>query len=79
MDIIAKLKSTDHALTVNELAALLQVHDVTIQRWAKGIIPSFRIGGEAGAGEYRFNPQDIATYIESNRRTHNCSTNENHH
>jgi excisionase family DNA binding protein len=75
MDIIAKLKSTEHALTVNELAALLQVHYVTIQRWAnKGIIPSFRMGGEAGAGEYRFNPQDIATYIESNQRSHNCST-----
>ncbi len=48
MDTIAKLKSTEHALTVNESAALLQVHYVTIQRWAhQQVIPSFRIGGEA--------------------------------
>jgi excisionase family DNA binding protein len=64
MDIIEKLKEADHALTVTELSALLQVHSKTIQRWAKkGSIPSIRLGGEAGAGEWRFNPNEVAKFL----------------
>jgi hypothetical protein len=70
MDIIQKLKATDHALTVKELSELLHVKNYTITRSASlGNIPCFRIGGGGKGGDIRFNPKDVATFIQANNHT----------
>ncbi len=49
-------------LTVNEVAALLQVHTTTVRRWEKeGHLKSYRLGPK---GTIRFKRDDISEFIE---------------
>jgi excisionase family DNA binding protein len=69
MNIIENLEATDHAMTATELAELLQCHPVTIQRWARrGSLPSYRLGGDSGAGEWRFDPREVITFLKKHSR-----------
>ena len=50
-------------LTVNEVAALLQVHTTTVRRWEKeGRLKSYRLGPK---GSIRFKSEDITEFIDS--------------
>ena len=51
-------------LTVSEVAHMLHVHPNTVRLWSKiGVLKSYRIGKRR---DYRFDPEDIATFLYSN-------------
>jgi excisionase family DNA binding protein len=60
MSIIEKIKSTNHMMTVDELANLIQISGKTLYAKVKaGTIPATRI-----AGSIRFDPSLIAEWLE---------------
>ena len=61
LSLVDRLKTFDHAMTPDDLAALLNVSRLTIIRKAKkGIIPSFRVGTCV-----RFDPRAIAFWLKN--------------
>jgi excisionase family DNA binding protein len=58
-DLILEIEKFTTAMTVEDVARLLNVEKSTILRLAKrGVIPSFRVSQCV-----RFNPSDVAAYI----------------
>lgn len=63
MNIIEKLRSMDHALTVKELASLLTLGKTALYDLVRrGAIPHFRVGYMV-----RFDPNEIANWIQGRR------------
>ena len=63
MNIIEKLRSMDHALTVKQLASLLTLGKTVIYEMVRrGTIPHFRLGYTV-----RFDPNEIADWIQGRR------------
>lgn len=59
MNLIEQLESRSGAMKVSELCELLGVDDKHIYRMAaRGILPSFHIGGAV-----RFDPQEVANWL----------------
>ncbi len=60
MGLIEQLEAKRQALTVNELAALLNVSEATIYRQARaGTIPNFKVGNAV-----RFDPKGVARWLK---------------
>lgn len=48
-------------MTVQQVAALLQVHEETVRRWVRdGALPVLDLGKKAG---YRIKPEDLDAFI----------------
>jgi excisionase family DNA binding protein len=57
--LLNNLAQCDHALNCREVAALLQLHPLTVYRYARqGRLPAFRVGSAV-----RFNPQVLAQFL----------------
>jgi excisionase family DNA binding protein len=58
-DLISELRARKGLLTVNELAALLSAHPMTLYKWTrKGTVPFLRVGSGI-----RFDPRRIADWL----------------
>jgi excisionase family DNA binding protein len=61
MTLAEQLRSRKHALSVNELAEILQLDPNTVRRHIRrGHIPCFKVGGTI-----RFDPQQVADWLEA--------------
>ena len=51
-------------LTIEQVAKILNVHQVTLRRWDKsGKLPALRVGTRCGVGERRYRREDIMKLI----------------
>jgi excisionase family DNA binding protein len=70
MTLIEKLRNMQESLTPEELAVIFKVVPKTVSDWAAAkVIPGFKVGRE-----WRFDPQEIADYIESTQNAHSRNT-----
>ena len=61
------MHSNNHLLTPEQVAALLQVHVLTVYSYIRrGKLDAVRLGRS-----YRITPEDLALFIESNRIKNN--------
>jgi excisionase family DNA binding protein len=61
--LIQTLRGRTWLLSVAEISELLSFHPVTIRDWSRlGRIPAMRI-----AGQWRFDPLEIVTWVEARR------------
>jgi hypothetical protein len=66
MNLVETLRAMDRSLTPEELAVIFKVVPKTVSDWAAAkIIPGFKV-----VHVWRFDPQEIADYIESNQNAH---------
>jgi excisionase family DNA binding protein len=61
--LVQKLQSCTGLLTIAEVSDLLGFHPVTLRDWARaGRLPAFQM-----AGQWRFDPAELAAWVEARR------------
>jgi excisionase family DNA binding protein len=61
---MVKTNGRNRMLTATEVAHLLNIHINTVRRWSdRGVLRAYRIGTR---GDRRFDPNDIAQFLNDN-------------